>query len=711
MMQAPHSPNSRPAAGSDVEQALATVLGYLQSGRAQLAEFVSAQAIEKMPELATAWHYNALAQLGLGRAQLAVERLAKAMALAPTVPEYHNDMGEALRGLGRDEEAMKAYRQALALNPDFPQARNNLGVVLRQRDQVEEALEQFRAALATRPEYPEARLNLGFTLFDAGRLEEAVPELTAATRLAPDHLEAWRKLAQCHLKLINEPEAAQALREVTRLAPDDGETWSALGNCLLRQKDHEGALEAYTHAVELRPDSAWDVFHRGLSLENLNRLEEALADVTRAEALMPDNISVLCREAALLRNLKRLDEAEEKAALAYARDPEHAHVQNVMGLVHLSRRRWEQASAAFMAAAKATPDKPLPMLNMVCMYGQRGDHQKRRHFCRLALDRAPDDVEIRFSYALTQLLLGEWEEGWRNYAHRPNVAWSPGYQMLSDPLPVDLSGKRVLVQMDQGLGDELLFLRFGQVLKARGAWIAYRPNPKLASFVGRLPFIDRVVGRREEPDNLDYRVAVCDLALAVDMRDGADIPPPVQLAPSAGALAQARRMLAPLGDGPFIGVTWRGGTSKEEFSKWNVLYKEIDQDLLADLLKDVPGQVLILQRKPKPGEIERFAARLGRPVQDFTAVNEQLEVMLALLSLIDEYVAVSNTNVHLRAGAGRISRVLIPNPPDWRWMVSGRSPWYPDIPTYRQAPDGAGWGQTLTELHGDLLASIKGEPS
>jgi hypothetical protein len=349
----------------------------------------------------------------------------------------------------------------------------------------------------------------------------------------------------------------------------------------------------------------------------------------------------------------------------------------------------------------------LPLVNMACMCAMKGDFVQRRQYFGLALERAPGDDQIRFSYALAQLLMSEWADAWRNYAHRPNITRTSIHDLLEAPLPRDLRGKRILVEMDQGLGDELLFLRFAKVLKARGAWVAYRPNPKLASFVGKLPFIDMAVSHREVPENLDYRLAVCDLALAVDMREVADIPEPVGLTPSPGALGQARRLLAPLGDGPFIGVTWRGGTSKEEFSKWNVLYKVIDLDRLADLLRDVPGKVLILQRKPRPGEIERFAERLGRPVHDFSAVNEQLEVMLALLSLIDEYVAVSNTNVHIRAGAGRISRVLIPHPPDWRWMVSGRSPWYPGIPTYREAPGGGGWGEALAALHDDLLESTQ----
>ena len=40
--------------------------------------------------------------------------------------------------------------------------------------------------------------------------------------------------------------------------------------------------------------------------------------------------------------------------------------------------------------------------------------------------------------------------------------------------------------------------------------------------------------------------------------------------------------------------------------------------------------------------------------------------MLALLSLLDEYVGVSNANAHLRAGLGRSMQVLVAHPPDVR---------------------------------------------
>jgi hypothetical protein len=94
---------------------------------------------------------------------------------------------------------------------------------------------------------------------------------------------------------------------------------------------------------------------------------------------------------------------------------------------------------------------------------------------------------------------------------------------------------------------------------------------------------------------------------------------------------------------------------------------------------------------------------LGRAAADFSSANEDLEDMLALLTLLDEHVAVSNTNVHLAAAAARRVRVLVQDPPEWRWLAGGSScPWYPDFPLYREGR-GGGWGEALEALRRDLF--------
>ena len=158
-----------------------------------------------------------------------------------------------------------------------------------------------------------------------------------------------------------------------------------------------------------------------------------------------------------------------------------------------------------------------------------------------------------------------------------------------------------------------------------------------------------------------------------------------------------------LGSPPYLGVTWRGGTWK----KRNSLYKECPLALLAQALKGNHTTVLILQRLPRDGEIQTFCQLLGRPVHDLSALNEDLEAMLALLFLIDEYVGVSNTNMHLRAAVGKTARVLVPSPPEWRWMAEGReSPWFPGFSVYRQGYDGS-WEGAFARLNQDMGVSFR----
>jgi hypothetical protein len=112
--------------------------------------------------------------------------------------------------------------------------------------------------------------------------------------------------------------------------------------------------------------------------------------------------------------------------------------------------------------------------------------------------------------------------------------------------------------------------------------------------------------------------------------------------------------------------------------------------------------VLVLQRLPAAGEIDTLSKVLGRRAHDLSALNEQLLEMAAVLALIDEYVGVSNTNMHIRAGVGKSARVLVPFPAEFRWRDEGRAtPWFPGFTVYRQPPS-RDWALALGDLSNDL---------
>jgi hypothetical protein len=119
-------------------------------------------------------------------------------------------------------------------------------------------------------------------------------------------------------------------------------------------------------------------------------------------------------------------------------------------------------------------------------------------------------------------------------------------------------------------------------------------------------------------------------------------------------------------------------------------------------LRGWSGTLIALQREPDRAGLDAIAGAARAKVHDWSALNEDLVEMTALLEVLDEYVAVSNTNIHLVAGLGRQARALIPFPPEWRWMRTDvESAWFPGFPLYRE-PLARGWSEPLARLRADL---------
>jgi hypothetical protein len=276
----------------------------------------------------------------------------------------------------------------------------------------------------------------------------------------------------------------------------------------------------------------------------------------------------------------------------------------------------------------------------------------------------------------------------------PNSLAACGKGYHGEILPTDMSGATILVERDQGLGDELFFLRFAKRLRNRGAHVTYRPDERLVAMLRRADVADEVTRDTDPRDAFDYVVTICDLPWLVGAGDDDSVVPSISLAPLAERVAKMAAMLQAFGGGPYIGVTWRGGTIGNN----KFLYKEVPAERLAQAVAGAQGSFVVLQRNPAEGEVEAFAKAAGRPVLDLSHLNTDLEAMLSLCSLLDSYVSVSNTNIHLREAFGHTSDVIVPYPPEFRWMASGtESPWFPGTQLYRQSPD-TGWDDALAQI-------------
>jgi len=310
----------------------------------------------------------------------------------------------------------------------------------------------------------------------------------------------------------------------------------------------------------------------------------------------------------------------------------------------------------------------------------------------------PAFAAARQNLARLLLLLGRFAEAWDHYrwrlVARGYAATAPDANAA--PLPASLTGRRWALVAEQGLGDVLFFLRFAPELARRGARLAFRGDTRLHAMLARTGLFDLGVAHENaRADDLEP-VFVGDLPYLLAANDAATLPAALPLAPLPERVAAMRSRLEATGPRPWVGLTWRAGVAPTGTGRGQV--KTFPIAGLGEALRGARVTWIGIQRRPESGSREAAQAALDTRVHDFSPWNEDLEDMLALLSLVDDYVGPSNANTHLLAGLGKTQHVLVPNPPEWRWMIEGtESPWFRGSRVFR--PTAAGdWAPAFRHL-------------
>ena len=542
-------------------------------------------------------------------------------------------------------------------------------VALARSGRFDEAETLTRGRLATDPHDAESLNMLGSIARARGEGMRAAECYTEALHWHPSFAKARSNLGAVLLEAGRTDDAIGHLRQALLSDPDCTDARVNLGAALVAMGKYEDAERELTVALAASPDDALAINTLGNALFHQRRLDEAIGAYERAITIDPTLVMALNNLGTAWREKGNWTKAEECLRRATTLDPRHAEAWSGLGVVLRERGRLDDALAA----------------------------QNR------ALALKPGFTHAQFSRGLITLGQGQFANGFRDYLVRPV---QESARLFRAELPSNLTGKRVLLLSDQGFGDELFFLRFAGALKQRGAALIYRTGPGVASIVNRIGLLDGVLTADAPEPEHDFVLSIGDLPHALGVGSAGNLPPPLALPALESEQRTIAAMLAKLGPPPYIGLTWRAGTRE-----WNALQKAVPIDVWGRTLTGLPATFLALQREPEAGEIDALSAAIGAPLHDLSQLNRSLESMLALLHRIDAYVGVSNTNTHLRAGTDKIAHVLVPHPPEWRWMNAGdRSPWFPSFPLYRQVvpeSSGGGWTEALMKLRRDLDAFLR----
>ena len=483
----------------------------------------------------------------------------------------------------------------------------------------------------------------------AGRLREAEALYRALLETDPRNSDALHLLGVAAHQLGRHEEAIELIGRAIAADASRPEFHSNLGEVHRMLGRPAQAEHSYRAALALNPDLPAAHGNLGHALLAQDRFEDAARSYERAAALDPGNAGVLVNLAFAYIQLGRLEQAEQCSRQTLALRPEDAEAHNFLAASLAGLERFDEAAESY----------------------------------RRALALKPDYLEAHLNFAQLQLMRGEYEQGWKDYAWRWKRADMPRAPESAGRLwsgAEDLRGKTILLQGEQGLGDTIHFARYAPLVAARGAQVLLQVPGVLAPFMRDL---GEVAIQGTPAPHTDFHCPLLSLpaAFGTTLRDIPAAIPYLRADPGGWR--------AKLGgeESKLIGLCWRGNPGYTGDKQRSMPLA------LLDPLLAVPGVRFVSLQK----ELHAHERRPGllHPGGDFASTA-------SLVAALDLVISVDTVWAHWAGALGKPLWLLLSRIPHWCWLWEREdSPWYPTARLFRQQKAGD-WTPVVERLGREL---------
>jgi ADP-heptose:LPS heptosyltransferase len=303
------------------------------------------------------------------------------------------------------------------------------------------------------------------------------------------------------------------------------------------------------------------------------------------------------------------------------------------------------------------------------------------------------------------LLLAEaWSEGWTELEWRWRLGDNPALRGRHR-LPLwqgdALSGRRILVWGEQGIGDVVLLATMLPDLLAAGAAVTLEVDGRLVDLMRRsFPEI-AVVGWDKVPAGSAFDCQANIGRLGLFLRASADsfAGTRAYMRPDPARIEAFKRRYAAHGPGPTIGIAWQSKSTSHR-------RKSLALEDFAPLFQALPGATFVsLQYGDTRDEIASISQRCGVRIHRDDSFDNwaDLDGLAAQIAALDHVVTVSNLNAHLAGAIGVPAHVLLTQNALWYWPHGkAATRWYASLKLVRTI------GRTPADALAAIAAALQG---
>ena len=507
-----------------------------------------------------------------------------------------------------------------------------------------------------------------------GRTKEVVPLLKKAIAINSSYPEDHFNLG---IALYNQGDleaATTSFRQALAINPHYPEALFSLGNALHGQGNLQAAIDAYRQALAVKPDYPEAYSNLGIALHGQGNLQAAIDAYRQALAIKPNFPDAYYNLGNALRGQDNLQAAIAAYRQALAIKPNFPDAYSSLGIALRNQGDLQAAIAAYRQALAIKPDFPKAHMNL----------------------------------SLVQLLLGDYENGWKEYEWRFRV--QDRKTLLADPQVQPWTGsnlapgERLILVSEQGLGDTLQFMRYVLYLNNTGLPVSLCAQIQLHDLI-HASRITTMIYNPEETNQLTIGKWLPLLSLPVHLQILPDKPivdapyiqvPEQQVGHWQQKLAHEQQ--------PVVGINWQGNP---EIEKDSLKGRSLPLESFAIITEKTTVTLLSLQKGFGSEQLADcpFRHRFVRCQEEINRTWDFVEAA-AIIANCDLVITSDTVVAHLAAGMGHPTWLLLTKVPDWRWGMEGdTSFWYPSMRLFRQRERG-NWQEVMDRVATALAAFV-----
>jgi len=523
-------------------------------------------------------------------------------------------------------------------------------------------------------------LSLGIELHRLGRHADAAKVYRQILQRKPDNAEILYLLGIIELADNKFRQAADLIARSIKRNAGFSPAHANLGLALMGLGQHKEALASFDRAIALGFTESH--FNKAILLTNMHRLAEALESCDAAISCQPAFAEAHNQRGHILNESGRFEEALPSLDHAISLQPNLAEAHHNRGTTLLRLDRLEEALSSFDRALALRPD----LAGTWCNRGDTLTDLRQPEAALASFDRAialrADFAEAYFGRALTRLLIGRYEAGFRDYEWRTRRSGQASSRSLPRPLWLgdrDVKGKTLFIQPELFLGDMIQFCRYAPLAARLGARIVLAVQEPLKSLLTSLGPDITLLSEAAVPNRYDLYCPLLSLPRAFNTTFRTIPGEQSYLHADPELVAVWRQRIGT--HGFRIGICWQGSASSV------MMGRSFEAARFAEIAR-MPG-VRLISLQVGAGSEQLDALPETMVVEDLSGQTTQsprpFEATAAIMENLDLIISPDTAIAHLAGAIGRPAWVALKHVPDWRWGLDGASTaWYPTWRLFRQ---------------------------